>query len=151
MRLARVLRQLNRGEEALDVYREMARSRTSRHRPPGGARGADAEMRLLEQLGRPSRPRFSRAPFSTTWPADGGLLTSGQYRALAAEAARISGDDSARWPCGGSRGGRLLERVAGGAEPRGRMLVGPAGIAVSSPGVAEERSPRRGWLRFQAA
>ena len=130
VRLARVLRQLNRADEALQVYQELARlENVAVVGAPAALVAQDAEMRLLEQLGRHEQAQVLASALqqdlaSGRWP-----ITSGQYEHYAAEAARISGRQIPH-----DRRFAAAHAVAdfwnawrAAPSPRGRLLVGPAG------------------------
>lgn len=130
VRLARVLRQLNRGDAALQVYRELAALQDAQVvAAPAALVGRDAEMRLLEQLGRHEEAKMLARALQQDLVTGRWGITSGQYEHYAAEAARISGREI-------PHDHRLADAHAvadfwnawrGAPSPRGRMLVGPGG------------------------
>ena len=130
VRLARVLRQLNQGDAALEVYQEMARLEDVQViGAPAALVGRDGEMRLLEQLGRHEDADVLARALQQDLATGRWAITSGQYEHFAAEAARVSGREI-------PHDHRLAAAQAvadfwnawrGTPSPRGRMLVGPAG------------------------
>ena len=131
VRLARVLRQQNRGDAALEIYRELA-GLEGVHivGAPAALVARDAEMRLLEQLGRHDEAdALARALqqdlASGRWP-----VTSGQYEHYTATAARISGREISHDQQIAAAAHAVLDfwsawRAA--PSPRGRLLAGPQG------------------------
>jgi signal transduction histidine kinase len=130
VRLARVLRQLNRGDDALQLYRELARLEdVAVVGAPAALVAHDAEMRLLEQLGRHEKAQvlasaLQRDLTSGRWP-----ITSGQYENYAADAARISGRQIPhdRRFAAAHAVTDFWNAWRAAPSPRGRLLVGPAG------------------------
>ena len=94
LRLARALRQLNRGDAALDVYREMARLEDVYVvGAPAALVARDAEMRLLEQLGRHEEAVVLARVLQQGLAAGRWAITSGQYEHYADEASRVAGGE----------------------------------------------------------
>jgi signal transduction histidine kinase len=130
MRLARVLRQMNRAEGALEVYRELAALEDVHVvGAPAALVARDAEMRLLEQLGRHEEATARARALQHDLAAGRWAVTRGQYEHYAAEAARISGTEI-------PSDSRLAAALAvsdfwnawrAAPTPRGSLLVGPAG------------------------
>ena len=130
VRLARVLRRLNRGDAALEVYREIAGLEGVQVvGAPAALVARDAEMRLLAQLGRHEAAEGLARKQQHDLATGRWAVTSGQYEHYAAEAARISGREIP-----------LDHRLAAAhavadfwrawqaaPSPRGRLLFGPAG------------------------
>ena len=96
MRLGRVPRQLNRDEDALAVYGEMAAlDDVPVVGLPAGGIGRDAQMRLLDHLGRREDAEKTARSLQHDLMTGRWRLTSGQFDHYAANAARISGHDAA--------------------------------------------------------
>lgn len=97
VRLARVLRRLNRGDAALEVYREMARMEDVQVvGVPAALVGLDAEMRLLEQLGRRDEADVLAHALQHDLATGRWAVTSGQYAHYGEAATRISGREMPR-------------------------------------------------------
>lgn len=130
VRLARVLRGLNRSDAALEVYREMARLEDVQViGAPAALVGRDAEMRLLEQLGRHEEADVLARALQQDLATGRWAITSGQYEHYTAEAARVSGREIPH-----DHGLAAAHAVAdfwnawrAAPSPHGRVLVGPAG------------------------
>lgn len=129
VRLARVLRQLNRHDEALETYREMAAiDDVHVFGAPAALVGRNAEMRLLEQLGRRDGAEERALSLQSDLAKGKWAIPSGQYEHYTAEAARVSGRQIPH-----SEGLATARAVADfwntwqrSPTPSGRLLVGPA-------------------------
>jgi signal transduction histidine kinase len=127
VRLARVLRQLDRSDAALEVYRELARLEDAYVvGAPASLVARNAEMRLLERLGRHERAEVLARAVQHDLGSGRWTLTTGQYEHYATEAARITGKEI-------QKDSRVLAAHAvadfwttwrTAPSPRGRMLVG---------------------------
>ena len=130
VRLARVLRQMDRGDAALEVYREMAELEDVQIvGTPAALIALDAEMRLLEQLGRTDEAKLIARVLQQHLAAGRWRVTSGQYEHYASEAARISGRQiphDHRLPVAHAVAD-FWKSWRAEPTPRGRMLVGPLG------------------------
>ena len=130
VRLARVLRQMDRGDAALEVYREMAELEDVQIvGTPAALIALDAEMRLLEQLGRADEAKLIARVLQQR--PGGGPMESNE-RSVRALRQRGRPDfrstDSARPPIAVAHAvADFWKSWRAEATPRGRMLVGPTG------------------------
>ena len=128
VRLARVLRRLNRGDAALEVYRAIARLEHVRIvGAPAALVGRDAEMRLLEQLDRREEAGVLARALQQDLATGRWAVTIGQYAHYGAAATRISGramPHNLRLATAHAVADFWNEwRTA--SSPHGRVLVGP--------------------------
>jgi signal transduction histidine kinase len=131
VRLARVLRQLNRGDAALEVYQEMAGLEDAQVvGAPAPLVARDAEMRLLERLGRHEEAEVLARGLQRDLATGRWAVTTGQYEHYAAEAARISGREIPRDErlAAAHAAAEFWTAWRAAPSPRGRMLVGPADV-----------------------
>lgn len=131
VRLARVLRGLNRGDDALQAYRELARlENVAIVGAPAALVARDAEMRLLEQLGRHEEAGHLAIALQEDLARGRWPVTIGQYEHYAAEAARISGrrlQHERRGAAAAYAVSDFWNAWRAAPTPSGRLLAGSAG------------------------
>ena len=114
----------------MEVYREMAELEDVQIvGTPAALIALDAEMRLLEQLGRTDEAKLIARVLQQHLAAGRWRVTSGQYQHYASEAARISGRQiphDHRLPVAHAVAD-FWKSWRAEPTPRGRMLVGPLG------------------------
>ena len=128
MRLGRALRQLDRREESLAVYAEMAAlADVEVIGLPADLVARDAAMRVLDELGRGSPAEVRARALQHDLANRRWKLTSGQYEHYSANAGRLaSGDGVGDEALAAARAvADFWDTWQAQAAPRGRTLAGP--------------------------